>query len=58
MLKVSFLLSGTIPPDGTPLKLINSQPLGLAIAYYIIAAFGILFTIACFLFNVIYRKRK
>jgi len=47
-----------IPSDGTPIKRINVQPLGLVIVYYILSLLGIVFSIVCLLFNFIYRERR
>ena len=53
-----IIAQGSIPRDGTPLKVIHVQPLPLIVVYYTVASLGIIFTIICFLFNVTFRKRK
>lgn len=47
-----------IPPDGTPISVINTFKLELVVIFDILAIFGIAFAIACLLFNIIFRNRK
>ena len=54
-----FLSStGGVPSDGTPIYVPLSYHLALVIIYDFLAILGIIFTIVCFLFNIIFRKRK
>ena len=47
-----------IPPDGTPIDIVNTFRVELIAMFDILAAVGILFAIACLLFNITFRKRK
>ena len=53
-----FINSGGPPPDGTPSKVIRTFKIGLVVTFYILASLGILFAIACLIFNIIFRSRK
>ncbi len=50
--------SGLTPYDGTPLKKIHHHPIQLITVYYILATAGLVFVAVCFLFNVIFRKKR
>lgn len=47
-----------IPPDGTPIKVINTFKTALVVILDIAAAAGIIFAIVCLVFNVVFRKKK
>ena len=47
-----------VPPDGTPVKIINTFMKELVVIFDVIAIAGIVFAVICLLFNVIFRKRK
>jgi gamma-aminobutyric acid type B receptor len=47
-----------IPPDGTPRNVILPFNIGLTVTYYIIATFGIAFTVVCLIYNIKYRKTR
>lgn len=53
-----FFGTDGIPPDGTPISVINTFKLELVVIFDILAIFGIAFAIACLLFNIIFRNRK
>ena len=46
------------PMDGTPVKIITTFELWPVGLYYTLAVIGLIFTFICFLFNIIFRKRK
>ena len=47
-----------IPPDGTPLEMTNEIPVSLLVVLYLLAVGGIIFAVACMIFNFIFRKHK
>ena len=47
-----------VPPDGTPLEMINYLPVGLLVVLYLLAIGAIVFAVVCMLFNFIFRKKK
>ena len=57
---IMLFLSSTdeVPSDGTPIYMPLSYHLALVIIYDFLAILGIIFTIVCFLFNVIFKKKK
>ena len=48
---------GGIPYDGVPNEEVVSVSLGLAVVFFILATAGILFALACIIFNFVYRKK-
>ena len=48
---------GGIPYDGVPDEKVVSISLALAIVFFILATSGILFAMACIVFNFVYRER-
>ena len=52
------LFVGSAPNDSSPIKIVSVQPLPLISVYYTLASAGIIFCFICFLFNIIFRKRK
>ncbi|XP_064403199.1 gamma-aminobutyric acid type B receptor subunit 2-like [Halichondria panicea] len=46
------------PMDGTPVKIVTTFELWPVGLYYTLAVIGLIFTFICFLFNIIFRKRK
>ena len=44
--------------DGTILNITHSFELGLVIVFDILATMGLIFTIGCLMFNIIFRNRK
>lgn len=53
-----YLHTGTIPMDGTPVKVIITFDLWIVGFCYTLAVVGLIFTSLCFLFNIIFRKRR
>lgn len=53
-----MIYSGGPPPDGTPINVIHTFNIGLVATFYTLASLGIVFAIACFIFNIIFRSRK
>lgn len=47
-----------VPSDGTPVNITNTYKVGLVVVFNTLAIAGILFAVACLLFNVIFRNRK
>ena len=47
-----------VPLDGTPEIVFHTFEIGLVIVFYVLAAVGIVFSIGCLLFNLIFRERK
>ena len=52
-----ILLTDGIPPDGKPEMILNKLLLPIAITVDVLAFIGILFAIACLLFNTIFREK-
>ena len=46
------------PPDGSPMKKIRTFKTWLIAVFDTLAILGILFAVACFLFNLIFRNRR
>ena len=44
--------------DGTILNITHTFELGLVIVFDILATMGLIFTMGCLMFNIIFRKRK
>ena len=55
---VYFSCSGLVPYDGVPGKKIVAVHLAITVIYLMLACAGILFAIACLLFNFICRNSK
>ena len=57
---VGFKLSFTdgVPPDGTPISIINTFKVELIVIFDTLVLLGIIFAVTCLLFNIIYRKRR
>ena len=53
-----YLPGGLIPYDGVPLQEQVSVDLSLTIVFAILATAGIVFAVACFAFNCIFRNKK
>ena len=53
-----ILYADGITLDGTILNITHSFELGLVIVFDILATMGLIFTIVCLMFNIIFRKRK
>ena len=51
-------LAAGIPPDGTPINVINTFKTELVVILDILAVAGIVFAIVCLVFNVVFRNRK
>lgn len=49
---------GGAPPDGTPNQIRHTFMIGLVVWFDILAASGILFTVACLVFNIVFRNRR
>ena len=47
-----------IPQDGSPIDVIRRIPWLVTISLYFFSIVGILFTLVCLGFNIIFRKRK
>uniref|UniRef100_A0A1X7SG58 G-protein coupled receptors family 3 profile domain-containing protein n=1 Tax=Amphimedon queenslandica TaxID=400682 RepID=A0A1X7SG58_AMPQE len=55
----STLWSDGVPPyDGFPVIGITTNSIALVVIYDIVAGIGIIFAIVCFIFNVIFRKKR
>ena len=54
----NVLTGGEPPYDGYPEERIDQNHIALIIVYNLAAACGLVFVIACFIFNVVFRKRK
>ncbi len=53
-----FCIVGVIPMDGSPLKIIITFDLWIVGVCYTLAVIGLIFTLICCLFNIVFRKRK
>ena len=53
-----FFTDGGAPPDGTPNQIRHTFMIGLVVWFDILAASGILFTVACLVFNIVFRNRR
>ena len=49
---------GVIPYDGIPLEVDVSIHLSLTVIFSVLATAGIIFAVACLMFNCIFRNRK
>ncbi|XP_019849131.1 PREDICTED: gamma-aminobutyric acid type B receptor subunit 2-like [Amphimedon queenslandica] len=47
-----------VPPDGTPIYEFSSFSIILVIVMYLWSSVGIIFTVICLIFNIIFRNRK
>ena len=47
-----------IPPDGTPIKVIDVLELYVTVTKVVLSAIPMVFIIVCFIFNVVFRNRK
>ena len=54
----NVLIGGEPPYDGYPEERIDQNHIALIIVYNLAAACGLVFVVACFIFNVVFRKRK
>ena len=52
------LFSDGAPPDGTPEEERQTFKIGLIVLFDVLAALGLLFTVACLLFNVIFKNKR
>ena len=50
--------TASIPPDGTPITVVNTFKVELVAVFDISAAVGIMFAFVCLLFNILFRSRK
>ena len=55
---LSVLIGGEPPYDGYPERKIDQTHIALVIVYNVAAVVGLVFVIVCFVFNVVFRKRK
>ena len=55
---ILYSSSGGPPLDGTPIKIIRTFKLWLIVIFDCLASLGIVFAIACLVFNTVFRKRK
>ena len=58
ILILSVLIGGEPPYDGYPERKIDQTHIALVIVYNVAAVVGLVFVIVCFVFNVVFRKRK
>lgn len=56
--QILLLLLAGIPPDGSPVRRIRTFKIWLIALFDILAILGIIFAVACFLFNLIFRNRR
>ena len=47
-----------IPPDGTPIHITHTYKTEVTVVFYILALCGVVFSVVCFAFNFIFRKKK
>lgn len=47
-----------VPPDGIPIKKINTVLIPLIVIMDIFAAFGVIFAIVCLIFTIVFRNKK
>ncbi len=47
-----------IPPDGTPIEIINTIHVALIIIMDIMAIVGVTFAIVCLVFNIVFRNKR
>ena len=47
-----------IPPDGFPREEIVTVHLSVTVIFVILASVGVVFTIACLIYNFLFRKKK
>ena len=47
-----------IPPDGTPIVVINTLHTALIVIIDIIAVAGIVFATVCLIFNIVFRNKR
>ena len=57
-IKVCNTCADGVPPDGTPQEVIHTFQLGLVVVFYILAAVGFIFCVACLMFNFVFRNRR
>lgn len=55
---IMMFIIGFVPVDGSPATVLIPIILPVAITYYVLAFFGIIFALVCLFFNIIFRKRK
>ena len=55
---VFYLTADGPPPDGTPNVITQSFKKALVILFYFFAMIGIIFSIACLVFNTVFRNRR
>ena len=49
---------GLIPYDGMPVVQIDTVPIPLVVIIFLLAAAGIIFTIICLIFNIVFSKKR
>ena len=54
----NYFVAEIVPFDGSPLSKVVTVPLAAIIPIYTMATVGIIFAIICFLFTLIFRRRK
>lgn len=58
IMSVKLILIAGPPLDGRPVHIVHSFHTWLIVIFYTLATLGIFFATACFMFNLIFRKRK
>ena len=54
----AFDFTGGIPPDGSPIHITRTYKPGVTVVFYVLALCGVIFSIVCFAFNLIFREKK
>ena len=54
----SNAILGLITPDGVPIMMTNGVHIVLVVLFELLGVAGIVFTIICFVFNIVFRERK
>jgi len=58
LLPCSLIPGGVIPYDGVPLEQEVTAAISVTVIFSILATAGIVFAVACLVFNCIFRRRK
>lgn len=54
---IDFLVDG-IPPDGTPIKILNTVHIGIVVVIVIMQVVGLVIAFLCLLMNILFRSKK
>ena len=53
-----FCITGGVPYDGKPIEVIETVDISLTVIFIVLSVAGIIFTIACLIFNFVFRDKK